>query len=174
MRIIPAVAALCLGLSASVMAAPDYNEMPKTVVRPETSFDYIRRVEDIPMRDGVKLHTIILIPRGASHDPILLTRTPYSAEAQSGYVQSGHLGMILDGYDNAVDTIIGGGYIRVIQDVRGKYGSKGIYMMNPPLAQHPAQPHQDRRFHRHLRHHRLAGETCPRIQRQGGHSGHFL
>jgi uncharacterized protein len=140
MRIIPTVAVLCLGLSASVMAAPDYNEMPKKVVRPESSFDYIRRVEDIPMRDGVKLHTIILIPRGASHEPILLTRTPYSAEAQSSYMQSGHLGMILDGYDNAVDTIIGGGYIRVIQDVRGKYGSKGIYMMNPPLANTPLNP----------------------------------
>jgi putative CocE/NonD family hydrolase len=86
------------------------------------------------MRDGVTLHTVILIPRGAAHAPILLTRTPYSAEEQAGYSQSGHLGMILDGYDNANDTITGGGYIRVIQDVRGKYGSKGIYMMNPPLA----------------------------------------
>ena len=42
--------------------------------------------------------------------------------------------MILDGYDNANDVIVEGGYIRVVQDVRGKYGSKGIYMMNPPLA----------------------------------------
>jgi putative CocE/NonD family hydrolase len=91
-------------------------------------------VQDIAMRDGVTLHTVILIPRGAAHAPILLTRTPYSAEVQAGYSQSGHLGMILDGYDNANDTITDGGYIRVIQDVRGKYGSKGIYMMNPPLA----------------------------------------
>ena len=60
------VAGLCLGFVASAAAAPDYNETPKKVVRPETSFDYIRRVEDIPMRDGVTLHTVILIPRGAS------------------------------------------------------------------------------------------------------------
>jgi uncharacterized protein len=35
----------------------------------------------IPMRDGVKLHTVILVPKGAKHAPILLTRTPYSAKA---------------------------------------------------------------------------------------------
>jgi uncharacterized protein len=128
------VAGLCLALGGSAIAAPDYNETPKKLVRPETSFDYVRRVEDIPMRDGVKLHTVILLPRGAAHAPILLTRTPYNAEEQTGYAQSGHLGMILDGYDNAYDTITEGGYIRVVQDVRGKYGSKGIYMMNPPLA----------------------------------------
>src|SRR5579872_6458523 len=137
MRTITAIAVSCLlssSLASAALAAPDYNETPKKVTRPESSFDYIRRVEDIPMRDGVTLHTVILIPRGASHAPIIFTRTPYNAEQQTGYAQSGHLNMILDGYDNANDVIVEGGYIRVVQDVRGKYGSKGIYMMNPPLA----------------------------------------
>ncbi len=135
MQKILTVAGLCLMPALGVSAfAADLNESPKKVVRPETSFDYIRRVEEIKMRDGVTLHTVILIPRGAAHAAIVLTRTPYSAEEQTGYAQSGHLGMILDGYDNANDTILEGGYIRVVQDVRGKYGSKGIYMMNPPLA----------------------------------------
>jgi len=124
---------LCLALCAPCFGA-DPNEMPNKLVRSEESFDYVRRVVDIPMRDGVKLHTVILIPRGAARAPILLTRTPYNAEDQTGHAQSGHLAMILDGYDNAYDTITEGGYIRVVQDVRGKYGSKGIYMMNPPLA----------------------------------------
>ncbi|MGH8335365.1 MAG: CocE/NonD family hydrolase, partial [Gammaproteobacteria bacterium] len=139
MRIGVMTAALCLILGASAFAAEhdahnDYNETPKKLVRSEGSFDYVRRVAEIPMRDRVTLHTIILIPRGASHAPMLLTRTPYNAEDLTGHVQSGHLGMVLDGYDNADDTIVEGGYIRVVQDVRGKYGSKGIYMMNPPLA----------------------------------------
>ena len=34
----------------------------------------------IPMRDGVKLHTVILVPKGAKGAPILLTRTPYDAD----------------------------------------------------------------------------------------------
>ncbi|HEY1263287.1 MAG TPA: CocE/NonD family hydrolase, partial [Terriglobales bacterium] len=43
------------------------------------------------------------------------------------------LGPILSGYDNATDVIVAGGYIRVVQDVRGKYGSEGDYVMNRPL-----------------------------------------
>jgi hypothetical protein len=40
---------------------------------------------------------------------------------------------ILDGYDNALEVILEGGYIRVVQDVRGKYGSEGDYVMTRPL-----------------------------------------
>ena len=46
---------------------------------------------------------------------------------------SSHLGPILYGYDNATDVIVEGGYIRVVQDIRGKYGSEGDYVMNRPL-----------------------------------------
>ena len=87
----------------------------------------------IPMRDGVKLHTVILVPKGAKNAPILLTRTPYNATALTSHAQSSHLGPILEGYDNATDVIVEGGYIRVVQDVRGKYGSEGDYVMNRPL-----------------------------------------
>ncbi|MEO8215501.1 MAG: CocE/NonD family hydrolase [Acidobacteriota bacterium] len=87
----------------------------------------------IPMRDGVKLHTVILVPRGAKHAPILLTRTPYDADSLTAHSESGHLGPSLQGYDNATDVIVEGGYIRVVQDVRGKYGSEGDYVMNRPL-----------------------------------------
>ena len=97
------------------------------------SFDYDRRDLMIAMRDGVKLHTIVLVPKGASHAPILLTRTPYEAKALTGHAHSPHLGPILAGYDNATDVIVEGGYIRVVQDVRGKYGSEGDYVMNRPL-----------------------------------------
>jgi hypothetical protein len=87
----------------------------------------------IPMRDGVRLHTVILVPKGASGAPILLTRTPYDADALTTHEASAHLGPTLQGYDNALETIVEGGYIRVIQDVRGKYGSEGDYVMNRPM-----------------------------------------
>ncbi len=87
----------------------------------------------IPMRDGVKLHTIILVPKGAKNAPILLTRTPYNATDLTTRTHSSHLGPSLWGYDNATEVIVEGGYIRVVQDVRGKYDSEGDYVMNRPL-----------------------------------------
>ncbi len=96
-------------------------------------FDYVRRQVMIPMRDGVRLHTVILVPKGAKGAPMLLTRTPYDAAALTSHSSSAHLGSVLDGYDNAVDVIVEGGYIRVVQDVRGKYGSEGDYVMNRPF-----------------------------------------
>jgi len=87
----------------------------------------------IPMRDGVKLRTFILVPKGAQRAGILLTRTPYDAKGMTAKRQSLHMGPRLWGYDNAVETIIEGGYIRVVQDIRGKYGSEGDYVMNRPM-----------------------------------------
>ena len=107
--------------------------MPATVQPATPGFDYARRVVEIPMRDGVKLHTVILVPKGAKGSPILLTRTPYDADALTTHLHSSNLGPTLYGYDNATDVIVEDGYIRVVQDVRGKYGSEGDYVMNRPL-----------------------------------------
>lgn len=109
------------------------SEMP-AIFQPATdSFDYVKRDVMIPMRDGVKLHTMIVVPKGARNAPILLTRTPYDAKAQVSHAASSHLGPILSGYDNPTEVIVEGGYIRVVQDVRGKYGSEGDYVMTRPL-----------------------------------------
>ena len=96
-----------------------------------TGWDYTRREAMIPMRDGVKLHVVILVPKGAKNAAILLTRTPYSPTDRRK--ASSHLGPTLYGYDNATDVIVEGGYIRVVEDIRGKYGSEGDYVMNRPL-----------------------------------------
>ena len=143
-----------LMLCASLLAAPLYsarsaaaqNAPPRPAAPPglpsETpsaftpltdSFDYVRREVMIPMRDGVRLFTVILVPRGARGAPILLTRTPYDAAALTSHAESAHLGPILNGYDNATEVIVEGGYIRVVQDVRGKHGSEGDYVVNRPL-----------------------------------------
>ncbi len=109
------------------------SETPDKFVPTNHGFEYIRQDVMIPMRDGVKLHTVILVPKGANRAPILLTRTPYNATELTGHAQSSHLGPLLYGYDNATDVIVEGGYIRVVQDIRGKYGSEGDYVMNRPL-----------------------------------------
>jgi len=113
---------------------PSYPSETPATLRPATEgFDHDRREVMIPMRDGVKLHTVILVPKGAHGAPILLTRTPYNASELTSHAHSAHLGPSLSGYDNATDVIVEGGYIRVVQDIRGKYESEGDYVMNRPL-----------------------------------------
>jgi len=116
---------------------PTYPALPSPIpdkfVPNNAGFDFTKRDEMIPMRDGVKLHTVILIPKGAKRAPILLTRTPYDADKLTNHAESAHLGPVLNGYDNATDVIVEGGYIRVVQDVRGKHGSEGDYIVNRPL-----------------------------------------
>ena len=118
----------------AAVAKPAFpSETPAKFEPTYDGFDHVRREVKIPMRDGVKLHTVILVPKGAQHAPILLTRTPYDADGLTSHARSNQLGPILTGYDNAADVIVEGGYIRVVQDIRGKYGSEGDYVMNRPL-----------------------------------------
>jgi putative CocE/NonD family hydrolase len=133
-------ALVAIAAAAAPASGQLYDERPATVVPATTGWDYERRIAEIPMRDGVRLHTVILVPKGASGAPILLTRTPYDANALTTNVSSGHLVAALDGYDNAADVIAQGGYIRVVQDIRGKYGSQGTYVMNRPLVGNPLNP----------------------------------
>ena len=109
------------------------SETPPKFQPTNEGFEYVRRDVMIPMRDGVKLHTVILVPKRAKSAPILLTRTPYNATELTSHAESSHLGPILTGYDNATDVIVEGGYIRAVQDIRGKYGSEGDYVMNRPV-----------------------------------------
>src|SRR5947209_14669143 len=123
----------CLASALAYSSAQSLpSETPATLQPATTELDYTRTEVMVPMRDGVKLHTVILVPKGARRAPILLTRTPYDATALTSHAPSAHLASILQGYDNAVEVIIEGGYIRVVQDIRGKYGSEGDYVMNRP------------------------------------------
>jgi uncharacterized protein len=132
-------AVVLLAGSAAAQAPPPSNsntlpsETPAQLEPVTDSFDYTRREVMIPMRDGSKLHTVILIPKGAKNAPILLTRTPYNATDLTTHSYSSHLGPSLNGYDNVLEVVLEGGYIRVVQDIRGKYGSEGDYVMNRPL-----------------------------------------
>jgi len=128
-----AAATLAVFLHAVCSAQGLPSETPANFQPATQNFDYVKRSVMIPMRDGVKLNTVIIVPRNAKGAPILLTRTPYSAAELTSHAQSSQMESILQGYDNAADVIVEGGYIRVIQDVRGKYGSEGDYVMNRPL-----------------------------------------
>ncbi len=81
----------------------------------------------IPMRDGVRLFTVIVAPAHAAAPlPMLMTRTPYSA--------SGNAASAAHAKELGLD-----GYIFVFQDIRGRFRSEGTFDMNrPPHSGHAA------------------------------------
>ncbi len=108
------------------------NDIPAHVSLPRAGDEYVKRTVMIPMRDGVKLFTVIVLPKNAHDAPILLTRTPYNAAKRVTRNDSPSLLATLPQGD---DVFVAGGYIRVFQDVRGKYGSEGDYTMTrPPIG----------------------------------------
>ncbi len=112
----------------ALMAAD--TDIPKKFTEPTTGRDYVKREVMIPMRDGVKLFTSIVVPKGASNAPILLTRTPYNASKRTSRSDSPRMLSVLPQGD---EVFVAAGYIRVFQDVRGKYKSEGDYVMTRPV-----------------------------------------
>jgi putative CocE/NonD family hydrolase len=76
----------------------------------------------VPMRDGVKLHTVIYTPENARGAlPILYQRTPYNADVRGTAIGT------------ALRELADDGYLFVFQDIRGKFGSEGQFaMIRPP------------------------------------------
>ncbi|GLQ86584.1 CocE/NonD family hydrolase [Dyella flagellata] len=132
-RTLFSLTALAMGLMAAcahAQTAPMTPDIPASFTAPTGANDYVKRVVMIPMRDGVKLHTVIVIPKGAHNAPILLTRTPYNADKRSERENAPHM---LDLLPESDEEFVQAGYIRVFQDIRGKYGSEGPYVMTLPL-----------------------------------------
>jgi putative CocE/NonD family hydrolase len=128
--------AFCLALTVSCTALADpakpptpESDIPAKFVKPDARNDYIKRVEMIPMRDGVKLYTVIIIPKGAKDAPIVMTRTPYDAHERGGINDSPTMLGLLSETDADFTRA---GYIRVFQDIRGMHGSEGVYQMTRP------------------------------------------
>ena len=85
--------------------------------------NYVRTVADIPARDGVKLHLVILTPTDMQGPlPILLSRTPYSVDGNSG-----------ERFIQQRPELAREGYIYVNGDIRGRFGSEGPFVMMHPL-----------------------------------------
>jgi uncharacterized protein len=125
------IGALSLVWAAALAQTPPMQpDIPAQFTVSTAEWDYTRREVMIPMRDGVKLHTVMVIPKGARGAPIILTRTPYDASHRAERFVSPHM---LAAMPEGDDALVPEGYIRVFQDVRGKYGSQGDYVMTRPL-----------------------------------------
>jgi putative CocE/NonD family hydrolase len=130
LSLIVCVASLGIASLTEQQTPPLTPDIPARFEAPESGYDYAKRDVMIPMRDGVKLHTVIVVPKGARNAPLLLTRTPYEASARAERNRSPHVVSALPLFD---ELFVADGYIRVYQDVRGKYGSGGEYVMTRPL-----------------------------------------
>ncbi len=90
---------------------------------------YVRTEAMVPVRDGVKLHVVILRPAGSETTgpplPFLMTRTPYGVD---GYTS--------DVVNAMKPELAQSGYIFVYGDIRGRYESEGKFVMNRPVVAH--------------------------------------
>ena len=128
--LLPLFLSTLLAVPASAQIQSDLTDIPAKVVKNTAANDYERRVVMIPMRDGVKLHTVLVIPKGAHDAPILLTRTPYNAAKRAQAEDSPYRAVTLPKGDQLFTD---DGYIRVFQDTRGKYGSEGDFVITRPV-----------------------------------------
>ncbi|HLY42106.1 MAG TPA: CocE/NonD family hydrolase [Terracidiphilus sp.] len=88
--------------------------------------DYQRSEVMIPMRDGVKLHAVILKPADITTPlPFILSRTPYGVDGSSRAAIFGYR-----------PELARAGYIFVDEDIRGRFKSEGDFVMMRPLGDH--------------------------------------
>ena len=120
----------------------------------------------IPMRDGVRLFTSVLVPKDASTAyPFMIVRTPFGVGPYGS-----------DEYSPAAvqtEAFLKAGYIWVRQDVRGRTVGRRVYPRDP-ASTGEADPVRCRRKHRHVRHRGVAAAACPQSQRPRGHLGHLV
>jgi len=122
MNVSRAKAPVVLGIlaAAAVIGAAVFVRAAGQAAGPAREFSTTRAM--IPMRDGVKLHTVIFTPKDAAGPlPFLLLRTPYGAPAAP-------LALNAEPYRELVAE----GYIFVYQDIRGRFKSEGAFVMQRP------------------------------------------
>jgi uncharacterized protein len=119
-------AALVIIGALAPLAAP-FAQTPAAPADPSAAFDKTEVM--IPMRDGVKLHTIIYAPRNATGNlPVLLTRTPYGIAGAGGSFATSYAELAEEGF------------IFAFQDIRGRFGSEGQFvMLRPPRDKRDAK-----------------------------------
>jgi len=121
---------LSILLAASVafapLALPANPPQAATTPTPQSPFTFEKVM--VPMRDGARMETVILRPRGrAGPLPILFQRSPYG-------IPQGAPATIPGGWKSLVED----GYIFVFQSMRGRFGSDGAFTLS--TAVHPNDP----------------------------------
>src|SRR6266496_1438027 len=112
-----------LPLGAALILAPFGPLRGQTVpAQPSPASAFEQTEVQIPMRDGIKLHTLIFAPKGQSVAlPFILTRTPYGIAGSAGSFSTSYAELAAEGF------------IFVFQDIRGRFGSEGQFvMLRPP------------------------------------------
>jgi putative CocE/NonD family hydrolase len=107
-------------LLAAIAAAQNSPDQPAQFIRTEAM---------VPMRDGVRLHTVLFTPKDAKEKlPILFERTPYGARSTERALLGVYQHFTADGY------------IFAFQDIRGRFTSEGQFVMQrPPRARNDSK-----------------------------------
>ena len=126
----------------AVPPIPKGGDIPKGFKAPRAEFQYVRREAIIPMRDGAKLYTVLIIPE----DRRRRCQVPDHARSHALFGGKGNFAQRPSGpwpeniLSQAYAELVRAGYIVAVQDVRGKYRSEGEYVMNRPFADRSIQP----------------------------------
>src|SRR5271155_4525247 len=125
-RIVLSLGLLVSGVALLAQEAPERAE----------SKEYTRSEAMVPMRDGAKLHVVILRPVGSESKgeplPFLMERTPYGTDNNSS-----------KSVNVSKPELAASGYIFVFCDIRGRYQSEGQFVMNRPIVAHKTKDDVD-------------------------------
>ncbi len=111
---VPLLAAAVLAVAAAALFAP--------AARPAAGPAFTVTEAMVPMRDGIKLRTVVFVPKAASGPlPFLIKRTPYGVPGTAGFLAA-----------EPYTELVADGYIFVFQDIRGRFGSEGTFVMQRP------------------------------------------
>jgi putative CocE/NonD family hydrolase len=113
-RMLPPAALLVFSFLAFAFA-PSGPQLPSPADR------FLVRDVMIPTRDGVRLHAKIFTPKDQREAlPIMMSRTPYGVDDAAG------------NFRTYMKALADEGYVFVFEDIRGKYGSEGTFVMQRP------------------------------------------
>ena len=155
----------------AVPPIPKGGDIPQRFAAPRADFQYVRREVMIPMRDGVKLYAVLIIPA-------LTGQVPDHARPNALFGGQSDLARQLRpaSREHPLAAFRRAGPRRLYRRLRGRPRKVQVRgrLCDEPAAARAAQPDRGRPFDRRFRHHRLAGEERAREQRPRRNDRHQL